>query len=157
MPGSVDSSAPPRRAEQTLLRPVLLGLLRLRWLSQMSLADTEVHWHGKRIDLAFIPQAVDADPVAIELKVGDTRRAIEQASLNRYLTPSSWVATWTPPSQPLIEHATKEEVGVFLVAERGVYPLLYPRRGEPHTEALSAHLVGAHRRVRDILSELRHG
>lgn len=157
MRASVDSPAPPRRPEHSLLRPVLLGLLRLRWLSQMSLADTEVHWHGKRIDFAFVPRTADADPVAIELKVDDTRRAIEQASLNRYLTPSSWVATWTPPSEPLIDHASEEQVGLFLVAERGLYPLVYPRRAEPHTQVLAAHLVGANRRVRDILSELRRG
>lgn len=154
---SAASSAPPRRHEQSLLRPVLLGLLRLRWLSQMSLADTEVQWHGKRIDLAFIPRTAGADPVAIELKVDDTRRAIEQASLNRYLTPSSWVATWTPPSERLIQHAGDEQVGLFLVSERGLYPLLYPRRGQASTDKLAAHLVQERRRVRDILSELRHG
>lgn len=157
MPASVAKASRAKRPESSLLRPTLLGLLRLRWVSQMSLADTEVHWHGKRIDLAFSPVASGADPAAIELKVASTRRAIEQAALNRYLTPSSWVATWTPPTEPLIEHAGEEGVGLMLVSERGAYPLLYPRHGALHTNALAQHLCDQQRRVRDILSELRHG
>jgi hypothetical protein len=148
---------PARRAESTLLRPTLLGLMRLGWVNQMSLADTEIGWHQKHIDLAFQSKQSVAGPVAIELKVNSTSRAIVQASLNRYLTPSSWVATWTPPTSKVLARARKEGVGVLLVVEGGVYPVLYPRRGEPHTDALVEHLEGHKRRVRDLLSFLRHG
>lgn len=141
------------------MRPTLLGLLRLRWVSQMSLADTEVHWHGKRVDLAFaLRPGYEAGPVAaVELKVRDTRKAIQQAALNRFLTPSSWVATWTPPSAPLLQLAESEKVGIFLLAERGLYPVLFPARGEPLTDALQGALSERGRRVRDILSEIRYG
>ena len=146
-----------RRPEHTLLRPTLLGLLRLRWLNQMSRADTEVPWRGKRIDLAFLSPQPEIGAVAIELKVDGTGRAITQAALNRYVTDSSWVATWTSPSRRLLDHAAVEGVGMLLIASRGVYPLLYPRRGAPHTDALSEYLSACPSRVRDLLSELRHG
>lgn len=131
--------------------------MRLGWVNQMSLADVEVGWHQKHIDLAFQSKDAAAGPVAIELKVNSTSRAIDQASLNRYLTPSSWVATWTPPTSKVLARAHNEGVGVLIVVEAGVYPVLYPRRGEPHTEALAEHLQEHKRRVRDLLSFLRHG
>jgi len=127
------------------------------WVSQMSLADVEVAWHQKHIDLAFLSNRAEIGPVAIELKVNSTSRAIAQAVLNRYLTPSSWAATWTPPSPKILRGAVAEGVGVLLVADRGVYPLVYPRVGEPHTEALANHLIERRRRVRDLLSYLRYG
>lgn len=143
--------------EQSLLRPTLLGFLRMGWLSQMSLADTEIGWHQKHIDLAFLSSRSEIGPVAIELKVNSTSRAIAQAGLNRYLTPSSWAATWTPPSPRVLGRAVAEGVGLLLVAERGVYPLVYPRVGEPYTTALADHLTERRRRVRDLLSYLRYG
>ncbi len=146
-----------RRAEQTLLRPTLLGLLRLRWLNQMSRADVEIPWHQKRVDLAFLSPRDAVGPVAIELKVDSTARAIEQAALNRFLTPASWVATWTPANERTRNTAQREGVGMLLVTDRGVYPVLYPRRGEARTTALHSHLISSGRRVRDLLSELRHG
>jgi hypothetical protein len=123
----------------------------------MSLADIEISWHQKHIDLAFMSSRSDVGPVAIELKVNSTSRAIAQAALNRYLTPSSWAATWAPPTPRILERAQAEGVGLFLVADRGLYPLVYPRMGEPHTAALAHHLVDRRKRVRDLLSYLRHG
>ena len=156
MSGSAASSRPARRAERTLLRPTLVGLLRLGWLNQMTQADTEIPWYGKRIDLAFVPSSDSARPVAVELKVGDTRRAIEQAALNRYVAPASWVAVASAPSSRLLSLAEDEGVGVLLIADPGVYPLIRPCIGEPHGDDLLERLQRA-RRVRDILSELRHG
>jgi hypothetical protein len=123
----------------------------------MSLADTEIPWYGKRVDLALLPLGTDVHPVAVELKVRDTRRAIDQAALNRYLTPTSWVATPSEPSPLLLEIAGAEGVGVLLVSDPGVYPLIHPTSGQPHTGELREHLEAKRRRVRDILSELRHG
>jgi hypothetical protein len=123
----------------------------------MVLADVEVPWHQKHVDLAFLSKQEGIGPVAIELKVNSTSRAIGQAALNRYLTPSSWVATAATPSRPVLKSAFSEGVGVMLVAERGVYPLLYPRVGRAHTDALIEHLHRRNCRVRDILSWLRNG
>jgi hypothetical protein len=123
----------------------------------MTRADTEIPWHQKRIDLAFLSPRAEVGAVAIELKVDDTARAIDQATLNRYLTPSSWVATWTGPSPKVLASAESAGVGVLLIAERGVYPLVYPRLGERRTDALIVHLNETPRRVRDLLSELRRG
>lgn len=123
----------------------------------MSPAGTEVPWHQKRIDFAFLSPRADVGAVAVELKVDDTTRAIDQAALNRFLTPSSWVATWTAPSRKALGQARAEGVGVLLIAERGVYPLLYPRFGEARSDALAEYLATTTTRVRDLLSELRRG
>ena len=147
----------PRKAEQSLLRPTILGLMRMKWLNQMSLADVEVAWHQKHVDFAFMSPNRDIGPVAIELKVSNTSRAIDQAALNRYLTPSSWAATWTPPSEKILDKAGKHGVGILLVTPRGAYPVSFPRMGEPHTSALAEHLESRRRRVRDLLSVLRNG
>lgn len=146
-----------RKAERTLLRPTIVGLLRLGWLNQMTLADTEIPWHQKRVDFGFISRSEDVRTVAIELKVDSTSRAIEQAELNRYLTPSSWVATWTLPRSSMLAKAERAGVGMMIVVEpRGVYPIAYPRVGRPYTTAFVDHLQVRRRRVRDVLSELRN-
>jgi hypothetical protein len=131
--------------------------MRLRWVNQMSLADVEVRWHQKRIDLAFVSPRPEFGTVAIELKVNSTGRAISQAALNRYLTSSSWVATWAMPSAGVLRRAETQGVGVLLVTERGVYPVLHPKPGEARTTALTDHLTERRRRVRDLLSAIRHG
>lgn len=156
MPASAPS-AKRGRPEESLLRPTLLGLLRLGWVSQMSFADVEVRWHQKRIDLAFMGTEANAYPTAIELKVNSTGRAIDQASLNRYLTSASWVATWAMPSPAVLRRAQAKGVGILLVTERGAYPVLSPASGEPRTSALAEHLLNRRRRVRDLLSAIRHG
>lgn len=157
MSASAANPQPAHRPESSLLRPTLVGLLRLGWLHQMTLADTEIQWYGKRIDLALLPSGSEPVPIAVELKVRDTRRAIHQAALNRYLTPASWVATSSAPSPPLLDLAGAEGVGVLLVTDPGVYPLIHPRQGKAHTDELREHLEARRRRVRDILSGLRHG
>lgn len=130
--------------------------MRLGWVNQMSLADVEVRWHQKRVDLAFASTSPAMGTVAIELKVNSTGRAIVQASLNRYLTSSSWVATWAMPSPTVLRRAESSGVGLLLVTERGIYPVLHPRAGEARTTALIDHLAERRRRVRDLLSTLRH-
>lgn len=150
-------SSPGRRAESSLLRPTLLGLLRLGWINQMSLADVEVRWHQKRIDLAFLAADEEAGAVAVELKVNSTGRAIDQAQLNRYLTPASWVATWAMPSPDILRRAQSRGVGLLLITERGAYPLVHPSSGELRTNLLTEHLRDRRRRVRDLLSTIRHG
>jgi hypothetical protein len=95
--------------------------------------------------------------VAVELKVNSTSRAIGQAVLNQYVAPCSWVATWATPSSVIFQRAETQGVGILLVTDRGVYPALYPRVGQPRTAALGDHLMTRRRRARDLLSALRHG
>lgn len=145
-----------RPLEVTLLRPTLLGLLRLGWANQMTIADTEVRWRQKRIDLAFLSPKVAVGCVAIELKIDNWASALRQAHLNRILTASSWIAT--PRVTELQERrAHNLGVGVLLVTGRGVYPLLYPRTGGDRQEVLVDALNSRHRRVRDLLGETLYG
>lgn len=137
------------------MRPTLLGLLRLRWLNQMSLAGAEIVWHQKHIDLAFMSPQQSIGPVAIELKVDSPRRAIEQASLNRLLTPSSWVALGTVPTRRTIVEAETAGVGVLVVLDAGVYPLVFPIRIATRTDILAKALRDRAERVRDLLSRSR--
>lgn len=130
--------------------------MRLKWLHQMTLADVEIGWHGKRVDLAYLSPNASVGPVAIELKVDSTKRAITQASLNRMMTPHSWVATYTPPSAVTRAQATKAGVGLLLVLDRGVYPIQAPGDGKARTSHLDDFLRTRGRRVRDLLGELRH-
>lgn len=131
--------------------------MRLGWINQMSLADTEVRWHQKRIDLAFVSADRDLGTTAVELKVNSTSRAIAQARLNQYAATTSWVATWAMPSPSVLALATAQGIGVLLVTDRGAYPALHAATGEPATVSLTAHLSEQQRRVRDLLSALRHG
>ena len=144
-----------RIPESVLMRPTLLGLLRHRWLNQMSLAGTEIRWHQKRIDLAFMSPRASIGPVAIELKVDSPRRAIKQASLNRLLTPSSWVALGTVPARRTIVEAERAGVGLLVVLDSGVYPLVFPTRIATRTDILAQGLRDRSERVRDLLSRSR--
>jgi hypothetical protein len=145
-----------RPAEASLLRPTLLGLLRLGWLHQMSPAAAEVPWYQKRLDLAFVGVRPEIGAVAVELKVDDWRGAIEQARLNRLLTCQSWVALWQA-TPPVVRWASTAGVGVLIITSRGVYPTQYPRAGTPISTALEGQIRSEGQRVRDLLSSLRHG
>lgn len=147
------SARPP---ELTLLRPTLLGLLRLGWANQMTIADTEVRWHQKRIDLAFISPQVAVGCVAIELKIDNWASVLRQAHLNQLLTTSSWIAT--PRVTALQEQRARYlGVGVLLVTGRGVYPLLYPQTGNDRQHILVDALSTRRRRLRDLLGETLRG
>lgn len=137
-----------------MMQPVLRGLLRWRWASPMTPAAAEVRWYQKRVDLAFVSIRVGA--VAIELKVDDWSRAIEQARLNRLLTSQSWVALWHASSTRAVRSASHAGVGLLIVTDRGVYPALYPRVGGADGELLKRDVRVAGTRVRDLLSLTRH-
>ena len=141
-----------RPPELTLLRPTLLGLLRLGWANQMTIADTEVRWHQKHIDLAFISPMSDIGCVTIELKMDNWASALRQVRVNQLLTASSWIAA--PRVTELQERRARSlGVGVLLVTDRGVYPLLYPRMGHGRHDILIDALSTRGRRVRDLLGE----
>jgi hypothetical protein len=144
-----------REAESSLLRPTLLGLLRLRWANQMTLADVEVPWHQKRIDLVFVSPEAAIGCVAIEFKIDNLASALRQAHLNRLVTPSSWIAT--PRVTELQEkRAQKLGVGVLLVTAKGAYPLLYPMIARSRDGILREILSSRRRRLRDLLGETLH-
>lgn len=154
----------PRRGsppEAALLLPVLLGVLRMDWgVSQMSKAGIEVRWHQKRLDLCVLP---DDDLLhVVELKVGDWRRAVDQAYVNRWAADSSWIALWHEKvTGSAFEAARDAGVGLLIVTRRTVYPALRPeppvRPGEV-TSVLESVVRGG-TRIRDLLAGARevHG
>jgi hypothetical protein len=149
--------APP---EAALLLPVLRGVLRMQWASQMSKADIEVRWHQKRLDLAVL--SGDERLMVVELKVGDWRRAVDQAFVNRWAADSSWVALWHEKVTGAAYEAAQEAgVGLLIVTKRTVYPALRPdmpvRPGEV-TSVFDSVTRGT-TRIRDLLSGARevHG
>ena len=153
----------PRRAappEAALLLPVLRGVLRMEWASQMSKAEIEVRWHQKRLDLALL--SGHERLMAVELKVGDWRRAVDQAFVNRWAADSSWVALWHEKITGAAYDAAQEAgVGLLIVTKRTVYPALLPeppvRPGEV-TSVFESVMRGT-TRIRDLLGGARevHG
>lgn len=145
-------SGPP---EAALLRPTIRGLLRLGRVNQMSLAGTEMPWHQKRVDLAVM---WDRQTLAVELKVDNWRRAVEQAYINRWYADESWVGLWHAYLTPAAVRAASDAgVGVLVVTRGTIYPLQSPSRpprpnvGGDLSETLRARGV----RVRDLLGEVR--
>jgi hypothetical protein len=139
---------------------VLRGVLRMQLASQMSKANIEVRWHQKRLDLALL--SADESLMVVELKVGDWRRAVDQAFVNRWAADSSWVALWHEKVTGAAYEAAQEAgVGLLIVTKRTVYPALRPdmpvRPGEV-TSVLDSVKRGT-TRMRDLLAGARevHG
>lgn len=145
----------PKLPEALLLRPTVHGLLRLGRVSQMSLAGTELPWHQKRLDLAVLSES---QTVAVELKVDNWRRAVEQAYINRWFASESWVGLWHAHVTPAATRAAADAgVGVLIVTRRTVYPIRPPAR-PPRADIggeLQDALVAQGLRVRDVLGEVR--
>ena len=142
-------------AESLLLRPTIHGLLRMRRINQMSLAGVELRWHQKRLDFAVL---AGDQTVAVELKVDNWRRAVEQAYVNRWYADESWIGLWHLAITPAAVAAAAEAgVGVLIVTRRTVYPLHRPPPA-PHLRAgteLRELLRAGRTRVRDVLGEVR--
>jgi hypothetical protein len=144
-----------------MLLPVLRGVLRMDWgASQMSKAAIEVRWHQKRLDLCVLPG--DERLHVVELKVGDWRRAVDQAFVNRWAADSSWVALWHEKvTDATYAAALDAGVGLLIVTKMTVYPALRPappvRPGE--VTSVSESVKRGTTRIRDLLGGARevHG
>lgn len=86
--------------------------------------EVKVGW--RRIDLLAVDRAAD-EWIAIELKISDWRKALDQARTNHVLVDKSYVALWhkyVPRAlkrQDLFEHY---RVGLLSVSEDAVEPVL---------------------------------
>ena len=110
--------------EAAMMLPVLRAALRIGWASQMSAACAEIPWHQKRLDLGFIARD---QLVVVELRVGDWRRAINQAFLNRWVAQASWVALWHDnATAAAYDAAVEAAVGILVVTRETAYPWLEP-------------------------------
>jgi hypothetical protein len=75
---------------------------------------SELRTHGRaRADIALL---VDSDLIAIEAKLGDSHRAIAQATLNRFWFDRSYVALWFETISRGVEaEARRHGIGIIAV------------------------------------------
>jgi hypothetical protein len=107
------------------LMPVLLGWLReTRRVRADTLVAPELPWYGRRIDLATLTRT--GSTTAYELKLANTRRAIEQAAYNHPAFDRSFVVTAARPSPGNLQLAQEHGVGILIVSPHGVQLVLRP-------------------------------
>lgn len=87
----------------------------------------EFRWFSRWIDLVTL--TVSGRLTAYELKLGNNKRAIEQASYNRLAFDQSYVVTATTPKNGNALHAKQAGVGVIVVSPEKTNILCGPKQG----------------------------
>lgn len=103
----------PISVEEALLAPLVTWLASRRWIRFDSRLVTELPWNGRRIDVATLTRT--GVSTAYELKLSDTRRALQQASLNGMSFDRSFVVTTSKTSPSNIDQAASLGIGVIHV------------------------------------------
>lgn len=121
-------------AGEAALYPTLI-----RWLvatgrvrSQTRVAR-EVPWLGRRVDLALL--TANGVTTAFELKIGRLQRVLEQAAYNQASFHRSWVATGNRPKVEGLRWAHGLGVGLLVIQQGEVIPLVAPAVQVPHPAA----------------------
>lgn len=98
----------------------------------------EVRTHGvSRADVVGLTD--DSHVVAVELKVRDWRRALQQAILNRYCAHESYIAVWWDAiSQLCEERCAAHGVGLISVEERGYQLVVEAKHVTPDAQLAEA-------------------
>lgn len=104
-------------SEADLLSPLISWLHDLRWVRGDTLIAGQIPWYGRRIDLAILTSS--GGLTSFELKIRNTRRAIEQASYNALAFDRSYVVTTVKPGLQNLSLASAEGVGLLLFAPTG--------------------------------------
>jgi hypothetical protein len=99
--------------ERELLLPLLVWLRKSRWIRDDTLVVEELPWHGRRIDLVTLSKSASCS--SYELKLSNTRRALEQSFLNCVSFDRSSVVMVSLPSGGFLEQAASMGVGVFRI------------------------------------------
>jgi hypothetical protein len=102
-----------RKDEAQLEQPLLEWLQRCRRLRGDTIVIHEFPWFGRRVDIATLNRS--GCTVAYELKVRNSRRAVQQASYNRLAFDRSYVVTASEPSALNQRHAEEAGVGVIVL------------------------------------------
>lgn len=97
--------------EADMFDPFWCWLERTRRIRRDTLYARELHWVGRRIDLAIL--TASGALTAYEFKLNHNRRAIEQAAYNAHSFHRSYVVTATTPSPRTLELAVTHGVGVL--------------------------------------------
>lgn len=114
----------------------LIGTGRVRERTRVAL---EVPVHGRRVDVATMTSRGVTS--AFELKIGSFQRALEQAAYNRSTFHRSWVVTANMPKEAGLGWARRLGVGVIVIKEDRVVPVLRPAPTKAHPAA-TRRLVG---------------
>ena len=101
-----------------------------RWLPTAKAWDVEVRSHGtSRIDLCLW---TSKEVVAVEAKRMDWKRAVAQASLNKYCADRSYVALWTSAVTPaVLAEANRLHLGVLSIGPAQTRVLLRAPKVQP--------------------------
>lgn len=121
-------------AGEAALLPALMRWLiatgRVRVQTQVA---HEVPWLGRRVDLALLTGR--GVTTAFELKIGRLQRVIEQAAYNQASFHRSWVVTGNRTKAEGLRWARNLGVGLVVVQNDVVVPLVGPTLQEPHRAA----------------------
>lgn len=99
--------------EVDMLQPFLTWLRSRGRVRPESHVVTELPWNGRRVDLAVVSPS--GRITSYELKLRNTRRAIEQSSLNTRSFDCSYIVTMTRPSEINLKEAQGLGIGLILL------------------------------------------
>lgn len=123
----------------------------MRWLVATGRVRAQTHvarevpWLGRRIDLALL--TTRGVTSAFELKIGRLQRVIEQAAYNQSSFHRSWVVTGNHPKAPGLRWAEQLGVGLIVVQNNMVTPLVAPAIQAPHPAAVKRLRTAIHGRA----------
>lgn len=104
---------PERTAERELLPPLLEWLRLRKTIRDETRIIEELPWRGRRVDLVTVTRTGICS--AYELKLGDTRRALEQSSLNSLSFERSFIVVAATPNKGNLEQAKHLGIGVIQI------------------------------------------
>jgi hypothetical protein len=127
--------------EARLLAPLLAWLKRRRQIRTRTVVVTEVPWHGRRVDVATL--TTTGRTTAYELKLRNTRRAIEQAAMNKLCFDRSYIVTTVTPNDENRLLAENLGVGIITVDPSGGHRVMLESHGVIDDARIRLRLHGA--------------
>lgn len=118
--------------EGAMLPPLIDWLRSTGRVRARTAVTTELPWLGRRVDLAVVTGRGRTS--AFELKVGRFDRVLEQAAYNRLSFHTSWIVTANHPKLRGLDAARNLGLGLVVVKDHKVTPMLLPREGQPPPE-----------------------
>lgn len=103
--------------EERMFRPCLEWLRHQGWAGVGQVLLREFPWCGRHVDIAALASC--RTTLAIEMKVRDNRRGLDQAGRNALAFDRSYLATTIRCSAALVDAAMEVGVGILHLAESG--------------------------------------
>lgn len=126
-------------SERSLYPPLLDALRRRRWVRDDTWLAEEVPVHGRSVDIALL--TATGSTTSYEVKLSDTRRALEQAAYNQHAFDRSYVVVACAPGDELLRLAERLGVGIFLVDEAERVELIVRARRNSRFPAVRQRVV----------------